>query len=749
MKYLYLILIFLIATVSTHASHVMGSEIHYRSIGSGQYEITLKVYRDCNGIQVSQSNILATCGTTTLTLSNQTKVSQRDVTGIGAQCPTGSRCAGGSFQYGVEEHVWKTTVDLSPYSCCEWVLSWEQCCRNGNITTGQAAENFFVTAELNKCVGANSSPTFESLPIRMLCYNQNVTYNMGIQDTIDQGDSFSFALVPALMSLGTSTTYSGNFTPSRPLSFFGFPNQNLVFPAGFHLNQNSGDLTFRPVGLNQIAIIVIEVSEWRKDSTQVWQVIGKTRRDMQVIVINCINNAPPALSGPYAYEICAGDSVNIPLNTSDPDSGDSTYLSVLSNTLPWTIFTHNNGAVLNASGMIRGITHSSMISNQPYYITVKVQDDGCPLNAEIIRTIAVFVRDPNQFATFYAGPDRMMGSEDTITVFGVDSFSIGQQGYWKTLGDGFFIDSLARDAKYTLGQNDKQNCEIRLVRIPLTSSTCGSTDPDTMVIRRWVGDIEIRVDSASRYTGTVLLEGVSSQDSLYYQWWTTNGDGQFSDSMAMNTAYTFGSQDSMNCGAWIYLNSSTPSICSETKDSVWIGMRDLVQLDLTFSVNILAPDTIFLSLSGASPGTVYWFSAGTGTWQVDSINHTAMYFPSQADKTAGSVVLWADQPVFCGQNMDTDSVFVNLSLTGIQTPFANSLNLYPNPTEGKLHLGSSEIDRIQNVDIYDIHGKEIRLAPLFDGTVYTWDVSGFSRGMYILLVTDEQGMKQAMRFIVR
>ena len=100
------------------ASHVMGSDIVYRCLGGGRYEITVKAYRDCNGVGINQEDVVLTCGANTITITNQTKVSVRDITGIDPKCGISSACAGGwpTFAYGVEEHIWTMQVDLSSYS---------------------------------------------------------------------------------------------------------------------------------------------------------------------------------------------------------------------------------------------------------------------------------------------------------------------------------------------------------------------------------------------------------------------------------------------------------------------------------------------------------------------------------------------------------------------------------------------------------------------------------------------------------
>lgn len=392
-KILLLILFFLSLFVSNEvmASHVMGSDIVYRCQGNGKYEVVVRVYRDCNGIQVSQSNVVARCSGTTLNISSQTKVSVRDITGIDSRCPIQSRCSG-SFQYGVEEHIWKMTIDLSSYNCCEWTLSWEQCCRNGNITTGQSGQNFFTTATLNKCVTpCNSSPDFTNPPVAIICANQDFVFNNGALDTIDSGDSLSYELVPGLQNLNNNVTYTGQFSPTRPLTFFGFPNQNLQWPAGFRLDPSTGDLMFRPTQVNQVAIVVIEVKEWRMVNGTM-TVVGRTRRDMQIIVVSCPNNNVPTIDPPYSVQACANQQKCIAIVTDDDDNSDTVRIS-WNRGIPGATFTNNNGTVKLASGEVCWTPTDAHVSNIPYTFTITAKDDACPLAGQSVRAFSIFVRE--------------------------------------------------------------------------------------------------------------------------------------------------------------------------------------------------------------------------------------------------------------------------------------------------------------------------------------------------------------------
>ena len=65
-KLLLLITIILAGYTNSNASHLMGGEITYTYVGGDDYEVTLIVYRDCNGINVSTNQTVtfesATCG---------------------------------------------------------------------------------------------------------------------------------------------------------------------------------------------------------------------------------------------------------------------------------------------------------------------------------------------------------------------------------------------------------------------------------------------------------------------------------------------------------------------------------------------------------------------------------------------------------------------------------------------------------------------------------------------------------------
>jgi PKD repeat protein len=460
------------------ASHVMGSDITYRCLGNGKYAITLTVYRDCNGIQLSNSPISAKCksgsGSASFSLT-ETKV--RDVTGIGSNCPTNSRCSG-SYTYGVEEHTYEGTINLSSLNCCEVIISWEQCCRNGAITTGASGANFFTEAVINKCINpCNSSPNFTSSPAALICVGQDFIFNNGASDTVDVGDSLSYRLVDPLSGSGAKIAYSGSWSKTSPITFLGFPYTGLSFPAGFNLDSVTGDLAFRPTKQNEVSVMVIEVTEWRTiNGTPT--IVGITRRDMQIIVTPCPDNKVPKLKGQSAVA-CSGQQVCVTVTTDDDDKDDTTTVS-WNKGIPRATFTNNNGSAKHAGGSVCWTPTKNDVSNIPYTFTVTAKDDACPRPGQAIRAFSITVRE---------SPEAVISATKLICGKVAVDFTPAKNNY-----PGLTYDWVVKDSNnQTIATSYKKKDTIqmqpgtnRLFLTLKTSTPCVNAFVDTIIIDPFV-----------------------------------------------------------------------------------------------------------------------------------------------------------------------------------------------------------------------------------------------------------------------
>ncbi|MFB6305596.1 MAG: hypothetical protein ABEH43_01145, partial [Flavobacteriales bacterium] len=200
----------------------MGYDITYKCLGGNQYEFILTLYRDCDGIELGATADLnfesTSCGQSfTETLDSV------DVNEVSEVCPSSlnqTTCNGGNIP-GTEEVIYKDTLTL-PANCSDWVISYENCCRNDNITNlDDPNSGMYTEVSLDNTGGlCNNSPTYSSNPVPYICSGQLFTFNHGATDP--DADSLVYSLVEPLEDSSgviTSIGYSDpNFTADSALS---------------------------------------------------------------------------------------------------------------------------------------------------------------------------------------------------------------------------------------------------------------------------------------------------------------------------------------------------------------------------------------------------------------------------------------------------------------------------------------------------------------------------------------------------
>jgi gliding motility-associated-like protein len=388
-----LLILLLLSTNFSKASHVMGSDIQFTCLGNGKYLVTLKVYRDCNGVALTNSPIKITpvgCNAA----SKDVYLDPDTVIDITPVCSSvQSKCSGGSYDYGIEEHTFSGEIDLgtSQYAnCCKFNITWNQCCRNTNITTGAGGCDFTTVATLDKCISpCNTSPQITNKPIAIICAGKDFCFNNGITDSID-GDSLSYEFADPLGTNGIPCPWAATYTKDMPLSFVGKPIKTANLPAGFHLDPVTGDICFRPNKL-EVGVMVIKVTEWRKINGVLTN-IGETRRDMQVIVTNCNNNNSPTLPS-ITKDACANTPICFPIPSADQDAADTVRVE-WNKGIKGATFTKSWGTGAGGKkqrGTFCWTPTDADVRTNPYYFTVSARDDACPINATTVKAYSITV----------------------------------------------------------------------------------------------------------------------------------------------------------------------------------------------------------------------------------------------------------------------------------------------------------------------------------------------------------------------
>ena len=422
-KFVFFIL-FIMLNNEVNASHKMGADMYYVHLGADKYKFVTKFYRDCSGIpfnnpdvvlEIGNNNGASVCGSFNL---SATRVSITDVTQIcrDSSLPCTPQNTTIPNSSGVEEHVYETIVDfgLSQYSsllntssCKVITVYFRQCCRNGDLTT-IVPGNFLVSTTLywknilKTRKKENNSVQFSNTPIIYACCNVPFLLSQCAIDTLDN-DSVSFRLESGLEELNIPITYNSPFTSQIPLTPYCPPNPSTVNcrptpnaspPRGFYFDAKTGDIVFTPTNCQEVGIVVIEANEYRKDSFGNMLQVGKTRRDMEIIVKSCGQNTSPKFIGNNFFTICEGQKLcfDIVVSDSSSNTNDSLILSwnddMKGNTVKMIDSSANNKKI-----EVCWTTKVGDSKNYPYLFSLTASDNVCPYPIKVSKTFMVQVKN--------------------------------------------------------------------------------------------------------------------------------------------------------------------------------------------------------------------------------------------------------------------------------------------------------------------------------------------------------------------
>ncbi len=304
------IVVFELVSQKMYASHIVGGEMSYTCLGNDQYQITLKVYRDCFNGQASYDN------PTTITICNQNGLyTTVNVTFPGSDTldnNPGDPCLIVPPGICVEEAVFITTVTLPPVDG-GYSLIYARCCRNllvGNIfdptNTGAA---YIATIPDTSLAVCNSSPYYNNFPPTVICVNKPFVFDHSATDP--DGDSLVYQLCAPYIGGDAFNPYPVP-APCPPYGFVTFVSPySITDPMGgsppMNIDPVTGLLTVTPNTVGNFVVGVC-VEEYRDGV-----LIGEHKRDFQFNVVEC---TPAVLaSTPNVINDCASYTVTFQNNS--------------------------------------------------------------------------------------------------------------------------------------------------------------------------------------------------------------------------------------------------------------------------------------------------------------------------------------------------------------------------------------------------------------------------------------------------
>ncbi|MBX7181007.1 MAG: gliding motility-associated C-terminal domain-containing protein [Bacteroidia bacterium] len=290
------------------ATHIVGGEIYYTCLGNNEYEITLKVYRDCINGQAPFDNPAY------LTIYDGSNLSTpflnpslTEVDSISVPVIINNPCLQAPPNICVREATYKYIVTLPP-NAAGYFISYQRCCRNNSILNltapGDQGSTYMCFVPPQSLASCNSSPRYNEFPPIALCAGEQLIFNHSATDP--DGDLLVYELCDAYQGANSTDPYPTTApAPAYPFVNYGF-GYSASFPMpsspALAIDPNTGVLTVTPSQVGQYVVAVC-VKEYRNG-----QLISTNKRDFQFNVVNCTTNVIAAI--PDQTSFCLGRNVS-------------------------------------------------------------------------------------------------------------------------------------------------------------------------------------------------------------------------------------------------------------------------------------------------------------------------------------------------------------------------------------------------------------------------------------------------------
>ena len=642
---------------STYGTHLIGGNLGYEYIGqtpTGEYtfKIILTTYTNCG----PGSNVPSPENDVTVAIYNH-DVQNSPLGGVDKSfiqtlfmplvnsfiiqpgLPNGCTVGSSSCIY---KGVYEATVDL-PLNFTGYHVFYERCCRNNSIVNLVPQESMSFHAYISPPLLGNSSPIFTDDPVPFLCAGDTTTI---LNTAIDpDGDELVFSFVVPYdadqSSAADPDPISGGNIPI-PLQW---PIAPVTYETGYSLadpfgtggytsiNASTGLTTYFPPATGDY-VVAVEIKEYRNGN-----LIGVTRRDLQLLVINCPPNPAPNIdpqagTTQFQFTVEEGETLCFDFGFDDPN-GDSLTLTVNGQIFdplfvnpPATINSPVTG-VDTVSTQFCWTTSCGQSQALPYQFQVSAEDRGCPPKT----TNEVF----QITVTEVPPPDTIIGI-DVICQFLTETYST------QTLPNTTYDWSVTNGV---ITQNNGSSVDIQwtgvgtgTVSLSATNQYGCSSVPITKNVTITPAPItEAGNDTTICFGDTIQLTGTTNASPGFTALWTPT------DSITGNTTLTplvFPS-DTITYTITIDIGGGCFGF-----DSVKVNVN-IPQIDAGSDTTICEGESVQLNGS-SSNGTITWSPAAT-------LSDPTVYDPIATPTLSTNYLLELIDPVGCTL---IDSVRVNV-----------------------------------------------------------------------------------------
>ncbi len=422
---LWAILILLLIHTSSFATHLIGGNVGYEYVGPDPlvpgniiYKITLDAYQDCNSPNWGGGGGGGTFPETfinvgiyqgglnpagALPYTDDIDLFLVDSNEVDPNLP--DICDPFNLLASVCVYLtrYEATISLAPSLQGYWVV-YDRCCRPGGILnlTNSGAQSFAYTTWIPAQNGAlinNNSAQFTDTLLSYICRTDTAYISNSAVDP--DGDSLVYTLETPFKGY---TGQGGTAPPPQAPYFdpllnpYSFPPPAVTYQTGYNLGNLLGTGSFSSVdyqtGLTRfltnstgVFVAAVEIREYRGGN-----IVGITRRNMQLISDNCPNNNQPqqnvsnldsTATNALNYQVEAGLGLCFDLTYDDLDNDPLEFSATgdifnSSLTNPAATVTSPVTGIGSVTGTICWNTTCAQGRTAPYVVDVVVTDSNCP-----------------------------------------------------------------------------------------------------------------------------------------------------------------------------------------------------------------------------------------------------------------------------------------------------------------------------------------------------------------------------------
>lgn len=301
---------FLACFVQSYATHILGGEMYYTYLGNDNYQVTLRLYRDCgpentNNTALDPQAAIGVFNSSGVLINTVMFTLPQETT---LQFVVTNPCLTAPPSICTRQGLYTGVIHL-PSGMGSYTLAYQRCCRSPSVIniSNNPPQGMTCTVQVPDPTvnGPNSSPTFDEDPPTLLCLDQTMVLDQ--MSTDPDGDVLVYAMCAPLQGGDNLFNVAPN-PPSAP------PYAPVVWAPGYSVNNqinsnpavqfgsSNGQLSIHPTTLGNFAVSLC-VSEYRNGV-----LMNQMIRDYRFLVVPCVQTITSAIQ---AQQPCEGLTVEM------------------------------------------------------------------------------------------------------------------------------------------------------------------------------------------------------------------------------------------------------------------------------------------------------------------------------------------------------------------------------------------------------------------------------------------------------